>query len=366
MAIKPEVVDFINSHAESVISEAKSALATDTSKEVDVQFQEAAEFDLESITSNYDDSVVDISFKLESDPEGIIHVYIDKATAALIGSLIMMMEEEKPEFEAEMHLDSTKEVFSHVLGGLKTNLPGALGVPFNFTDVEAAEFTFDADSFTQPDLVSVKFTIGIGDADPKTYYSVMTSSTIESLMSDSAGEEDAAEDTAEGEAVEEPGTESENDLGEAITQPELSEDEMAEITAAMGEELGGMEIPSQTPGGSDADMFGEGGGAPPAAPEAPEVMDHIKGEEKLDMLLDLTFPVSIELGRTKMLIKDILDLGHGSVIEFDKLASQPVDLLVDDKKVAEGEVVVIDEHFGIRLTSIVKKAEWMKALEQTK
>jgi len=53
-----------------------------------------------------------------------------------------------------------------------------------------------------------------------------------------------------------------------------------------------------------------------------------------------------------MLIKDILELGHGSVIEFEKLAGEPVDLLVDDKKIAEGEVVVVDEHFGIRLTSL--------------
>ena len=85
-------------------------------------------------------------------------------------------------------------------------------------------------------------------------------------------------------------------------------------------------------------------------------------ETKFDFLMDLTFPVSIELGRTKMLIKDILELGHGSVIEFDKLAGEPVDLLVDDKKIAEGEVVVVDEHFGIRVTSLIRTSEILKEL----
>ena len=76
----------------------------------------------------------------------------------------------------------------------------------------------------------------------------------------------------------------------------------------------------------------------------------------------LSLPIVIELGRTRMLIKNILELGHGSVIEFDKLAGEPVDVLINEKKVAEGEVVVIDEHFGIRLTSLVKPSERIKKL----
>ena len=69
---------------------------------------------------------------------------------------------------------------------------------------------------------------------------------------------------------------------------------------------------------------------------------------------DIFLPVSIELGRTLMTINDIIELEKGSIIEFDKLAGETVDLLVNDKKFAEGEVVVIDEHFGIRITNLVK------------
>jgi len=76
-------------------------------------------------------------------------------------------------------------------------------------------------------------------------------------------------------------------------------------------------------------------------------------DPKMDLLYDLQLSVSIELGRTNMLIRDILKLGRGSVVEFDKLVSEPVDVLINGKKVAEGEVVVIDKHFGIRVTTLV-------------
>lgn len=76
-------------------------------------------------------------------------------------------------------------------------------------------------------------------------------------------------------------------------------------------------------------------------------------DPKMDLLYDLSLPVSIELGRTNMLIRDVLKLGRGSVVEFDKLVSEPVDILINGKKIAEGEVVVIDKHFGIRITTLV-------------
>jgi len=79
--------------------------------------------------------------------------------------------------------------------------------------------------------------------------------------------------------------------------------------------------------------------------------------DTLARLSDVYLPVSIELGRTKMLVKEILDLEKGTIIEFNKLAGETVDLLVNDKKFAEGEVVVIDEHFGIRITALVRTAQ---------
>ncbi|MDX1700485.1 MAG: flagellar motor switch protein FliN [Melioribacteraceae bacterium] len=86
-------------------------------------------------------------------------------------------------------------------------------------------------------------------------------------------------------------------------------------------------------------------------------------EDKLEFLKDLQLNVYIELGRTKMQIKDVLELERGYVIELEKLASEPVDVFVNNKKIAEGEVVVIDKHFGIRITNLLETNERLQGLK---
>ena len=80
------------------------------------------------------------------------------------------------------------------------------------------------------------------------------------------------------------------------------------------------------------------------------------------MLLDIPLQVTVELGRTKQTVADILDLTSGSIIELDKLAGEPVDVLVNSKLIAKGEVVVIEENFGVRVTDIVSQADRLKNL----
>ena len=77
----------------------------------------------------------------------------------------------------------------------------------------------------------------------------------------------------------------------------------------------------------------------------------------LDTLLDVSLPVAIEFGRTHMTVQEVLELGSGSVIQLDRMVGEPIDIFVSDRKLAEGEVVVIGEHFGVRITRIVAGAE---------
>lgn len=77
----------------------------------------------------------------------------------------------------------------------------------------------------------------------------------------------------------------------------------------------------------------------------------------LNMLLDIPLQVTVELGRTKRSVKEILELSSGSIIELDKLAGEPVDILVNSRLIAKGEVVVIDENFGVRITDILSQAD---------
>ncbi len=85
--------------------------------------------------------------------------------------------------------------------------------------------------------------------------------------------------------------------------------------------------------------------------------------KNLDMLLDIPLQVTVELGRTKRSVKDILELGSGSIIELDKLAGEPVDILVNNRLIAQGEVVVIDENFGVRVTDIISQSDRIKKLK---
>ncbi|TCW38680.1 flagellar motor switch protein FliN/FliY [Thermohydrogenium kirishiense] len=85
-------------------------------------------------------------------------------------------------------------------------------------------------------------------------------------------------------------------------------------------------------------------------------------KENINLIMDIPLDVTVELGRTKKLIKDILELNEGSIIELDKLAGEPVDILVNGKFIAKGEVVVIDENFGVRILDIVKQSKRINSL----
>lgn len=86
-------------------------------------------------------------------------------------------------------------------------------------------------------------------------------------------------------------------------------------------------------------------------------------ETNLNLLLDIPLKVTVELGRTHKVIKDILELSQGSIIELDKLAGEPVDILVNNKLIAKGEVVVIDENFGVRVTDIINQWDRIQKLQ---
>lgn len=109
-------------------------------------------------------------------------------------------------------------------------------------------------------------------------------------------------------------------------------------------------------------------GPAPAAREKPVAVQPVQfaqlqpapaaaGTGNIDLIMDVPLQVTVELGRTRKLIREVLDLSPGSVIELDKLAGEPVDILVNGKLIAKGEVVVIDENFGVRVTDIVSPME---------
>ena len=85
---------------------------------------------------------------------------------------------------------------------------------------------------------------------------------------------------------------------------------------------------------------------------------------ELDMILDIPVQITVELGRTKITIKNLLQLAHGSVVELDAMAGEPMDVLVNGTLIAQGEVVVVNDKFGIRLTDIITPSERMRKISR--
>jgi flagellar motor switch protein FliN/FliY len=131
---------------------------------------------------------------------------------------------------------------------------------------------------------------------------------------------------------------------------QISEDDWA---AAMSEqavsESVGMASTAQP-----ADIFPSFGGAGAAG--------GMMGE--LDMILDIPVQITVELGRTKITIKNLLQLAHGSVVELEAMAGEPMDVLVNGTLIAQGEVVVVNDKFGIRLTDIITPSERMRKINR--
>lgn len=123
-------------------------------------------------------------------------------------------------------------------------------------------------------------------------------------------------------------------------------DQLPEDSAvSMGVATGGL-------GGTHATFqpFDASGGAPETLPHG------------MDLIMDIPLDVSVELGRVKMLIKDVLELATGSIVELERVAGEPVDMLVNGKLVAKGEVVVIDDNFGLRITEIISTADRLSSI----
>ena len=100
--------------------------------------------------------------------------------------------------------------------------------------------------------------------------------------------------------------------------------------------------------------------------EEPEVAEDEQSEEqgarKLDFILDIPLELSVELGKTKMLVNDLLQLGQGPIIELITLAGEPLEVYINRKLIARGEVVVVNEKFGVRLTDVITPIDRVKSL----
>ncbi len=190
------------------------------------------------------------------------------------------------------------------------------------------------------------------------------SDEVENTVPEGEGQESAAESAPESaaepvqegglvdgaeKAVEDAASLADEAAAQADEGAQMSDDEAAALAAAMSAisqvQSSGDEIPEPASAGGGAEAF-----------ESPEFDSGGSSSGKrsdMDLLSDVHMNVRIELGRTKMFVEDVLRLGDGAVVELDKLAGDPVDVYVNDRKVARGEVLVLNDNFCVRISEIV-------------
>lgn len=229
----------------------------------------------------------------------------------MLAALMLMMDSEGTEELGEDDPDAIKELCQQVLSSLTVPIDERLGkkVSFKVDDVLKNENSalFQSESYFIADM---KFTIG----DRKT---AMRFFMDEDLLSMFSGKSSGGAGSASDE---------EPDFTTAFTFPDDADDAMNDPISSMG-------------GGS------------------------VSGGQNMDMLMDIDVPVSVKMGSTRMFLKDILTMGSGNIVELDESADEPVELVVNNKVIARGEVVIVDGYFGFRIKEIVSRAERLKKLK---
>lgn len=283
-----------------------------------------------------------------------------------------MLGEDPPEELTEEHFDAVKEIIGQVMGQLQATFDGE-PLAFKAGDVNIANIE-SADEMALPSdalIATYHFTFKGGeDKYPLVYafYSEMIPDA--DADADAPADADADEPTdADAPADADVPADAEGLSEDLIGDDSVTED-VAEGISADLPDVDDLLSDDDSPGAGMDDLFADDSDGPQDIVEAsPAGFEDFgdsaaveTGGRKIDMLLDVELDITVELGRKIMIVEEILRLGKGSVIELNKLAGEPVDILVNGKKLAEGEVVVVEDHFGVRLTHLLDPQDRIKSL----
>jgi flagellar motor switch protein FliN/FliY len=253
---------------------------------------------------------------------------------------------------------------NQMMGSASTSMSTIMeGDKVNISPPNAELLTLNSDAITNLNLdsdetiVKVAFNLSIGDLIDSEIVQLMPLDFAKELAEYLIGPKDSeADTTTEGQTA--ATNESAQAASEGVQQQAKgNQSKQAEIQANQTNQTAQQR--QQQMEASKSGAVNREGSVDVQSVEFSQLNDAQAGEmqNNISLIRDVPLEVTVRLGKTKMLIKDILELGNGSVIELDKLAGESVDLLVNGKLIAKGEVVVIDENFGFRVTDIVSPME---------
>ncbi|HHV81828.1 TPA: flagellar motor switch protein FliN [bacterium] len=253
---------------------------------------------------------------ISSELEDLTRIFLlfDEKTVLAIATLMMGEETPIEEFN-ELSMSAAKEAFSQMLGAMALSISEVIGkrVQVKSPEIHQLDDNVREEIFID-DFIGFKYNLSITDFSTARIYQVVERESEERLMAKVSAEKD---------------------INDKVERKEENSSLISGDTASAKPVTFQPLTVSQTK--EDGGRIGN-----------------------LDLLRDVPIQISVELGRTRMLIKDLLSLSSGSIIELEKLAGEPVDILANGRLIAKGEVIVIDENFGVRITEILNPDKKME------
>lgn len=293
---------------------------------------------------------------------------IDSKDAAIIADLMLGGDGTSPdEHLNEIALSAVQEAMNQMMGSAATSMSTIFNkkVDISPPTIDVLDIEEEQGTDQLPDdevLVKVSFQLQVGNLIDSNIMQLLPVGFAKELVDQLLNPEEPQQEEAKPESASSPVQETPNP--QQPKEPQAAPQQQAPQASPMEHES----QPTQKPQQPQFVGTSQGAGVNEANIQSAEFQNfesvQLSNNEhrNLDMLMDIPLKVTVELGRTKRTIKEILELSAGSVIELDKLAGEPVDIHVNEKLMAKGEVIVIDENFGVRVTDILSPKDRLSKL----
>ncbi|PYZ93136.1 flagellar motor switch phosphatase FliY [Salipaludibacillus keqinensis] len=331
-----------------------TALSTLLNQKVDITTPKVSIISREELDQEFPKPHVAISVQYTAGFEGMNLLVIKTTDAAIIADLMLGYDGKNTSDDlGEMEISAVQEAMNQMMGSASTSMSTIFNkkVDISPPGIDLLDLQENPNKVKLPDeeiLVKISFDLKVGDLIDSKIMQLVTVSFAKDMVEQLMNPDQASEEVAiEEEKAVEQDQHQQHENQQAPEHREQAPAPQQQAPRSEPQHLSSGPRPSERSANVQPAAFSNF--------EAPVLNEN--EAKNLDMLLDIPLEVTVELGRTKRSIKEILELSQGSIVELDKLAGEPVDILVNHRLIAKGEVVVIDENFGVRVTDIVSQKE---------
>ena len=254
---------------------------------------------------------------------------------------------------SEIEMSAVSEAMNQMIGSAATSMATMFGRKVDISPPTSKVLKSNdeaiSDSISEDEhIVKVSFRLKIGDIVDSNIMQLFPIKTAKSIVAIMTGQDKVQEEPQK--------------VSELILNKEVVENPVNNSPAMQSQPVQQAQLVEPTYSSPEPQRYEQPVEVHKAAFEPLVPQNDVMPINNIDLILDVPLDISVVLGRTKKSIQDILNLGTGSLIELDKLAEQPVEILINGKQIALGEVIVVDENFGVRITNIVSNVERIKTL----